>query len=88
MEVMHSNNIHTLGLGVRYLHDVRDIDGATFSTIQGDDYVVFRLFADYQLTDVIKLIGRVENLMDEDYEEVDGYPALGRTIFAGLGFQF
>ena len=88
IEVKHSNNIHTLGLGVRYLHDVRDIDGATFSTIQGDDYVVFRLFADYQLTDVIKLIGRVENLMDEDYEEVDGYPALGRTIFAGLGFHF
>ena len=48
----------------------------------------YRLVADFQLTDVIKLFGRVENLMDEDYEEADGYPALGRTIFAGLGFQF
>ena len=87
-ELKYSTQIHTFGLGVRYLHDVRDIDGATFSIIEGDDYVVLRLFADFQLTNVIKLFGRVENLMDEDYEEADGYPALGRTIFAGLGFQF
>jgi outer membrane cobalamin receptor len=34
------------------------------------------------------LFGRIENLMDEDYEEVDGYPALGRAVYAGLGFSF
>jgi len=26
--------------------------------------------------------------MDEDYEEVDGYPALGRAVYAGLRFSF
>ena len=56
-----------------------DIDGATFSTITGDDYAIMRLFGDYQITETIKLVGRIENLMDENYEEVDGYPALGRA---------
>ena len=56
--------------------------------ISGDDYAILRLFGDYQITNAIKLVGRIENLMDEDYEEVDGYPALGRAIYAGLGFSF
>ena len=47
-----------------------------------------RLFGDYQITETIKLVGRIENLMDENYEEVDGYPALGRAVHAGLSFSF
>ena len=84
--IKQSSDMHTLGLGLKYLHDVMDIDGATFARISGDDYAILRLFGDYQITDAIKLFGRIENLMDEDYEEVDGYPALGRAIYAGLGF--
>ena len=86
--IKHTSDMHTLGLGLKYLHDVMDIDGATFARISGDDYAILRLFGDYQITDAIKLFGRIENLMDEDYEEVDGYPALGRAIYAGLGFSF
>ena len=86
--VKYSSDKHTLGVGLKYLHDVIDIDGATFARISGDDYAILRLFGDYQITDAIKLFGRIENLMDEDYEEVDGYPALSRSIYAGLGFSF
>ena len=86
--IKQSSDMHTLGLGLKYLYDVMDIDGATFDRISGDNYAILRLFGDYQITDAIKLVGRIENLMDEDYEEVDGYPALGRAIYAGLGFSF
>ena len=86
--IKHASDMHTLGLGLKYLHDVMDIDGANFARISGDDYAILRLFGDYQITDAIKLVGRIENLMDEDYEEVDGYPALGRAIYAGFGFSF
>ena len=86
--VMYSNDISALGLGLNFVHDVMDIDGGTFSTIEGDDYAIVRLFADYQISEGIKLFGRIENLMDEYYEEVDGYPALGRAVYAGLGFSF
>ena len=86
--VQHANDMSTLGLGLKFVHDVMDIDGGNFSTIEGDDYAIVRLFADYQISEGIKLFGRIENLMDEDYEEVDGYPALGRAVYAGLRFSF
>ncbi|MAH26154.1 MAG: hypothetical protein CMI19_04285 [Opitutae bacterium] len=86
--VQHANDISTLGLGLKFVHDVMDIDGGNFTTIEGDDYAIVRLFADYQISEGIKLFGRIENLMDEDYEEVDGYPALGRAVYAGLRFSF
>ena len=86
--VQHANNERTLGIGLKLINDVMDIDGATFSTITGDDDAIMRLFGDYQITETIKLVGRIENLMDENYEEVDGYPALGRAIHAGLSFSF
>jgi len=86
--VQHVNDMSSLGLGLKFVHDVMDIDGGNFSTIEGDDYAIVRLFADYQISEGIKLFGRIENLMDEDYEEVDGYPALGRAVYAGLRFSF
>ena len=86
--VQHVNDMSSLGLGLKFVHDVMDIDGGNFSTIERDDYAIVRLFADYQISEGIKLFGRIENMMDEDYEEVDGYPALGRAVYAGLRFSF
>ena len=86
--VQHANDFSTLGLGLKFVQDVMDIDGGNFSTIEGDDYAIVRLFGDYKISEEIKLFGRIENLMDEGYEEVDGYPALGRAVYAGLGFSF
>jgi len=86
--VQHANDISTLGLGLKFVQDVLDIDGGTFSTIEGDDFAILRLFGDYQISEGINLFGRIENLMNEEYEEVEGYPALGRAVYAGLGFSF
>ncbi len=86
--LQHSSDAKALGLGLNFIHDVKDLDGATFATIDEDDYVVLRLFGDYRVTDTVQLTGRVENLLDKKYEEADGYPALGRAIYAGLRFSF
>jgi outer membrane cobalamin receptor len=34
------------------------------------------------------VFGRVENLTDEQYAEVFGYPNQGRAFYAGLQLQF
>jgi len=86
--VQHANDKSILGLGLKVVQDVMDIDGGNFSTIGGDDYAILRLFGNYKISEGINLFGRIENLMDQDYEEVDGYPALGRAMYAGLGFSF
>ena len=53
-----------------------------------EDYVTFRLFGNYQISDDLIFNARIENLFDEEYEEVIGYPALGRAVHAGLTYNF
>lgn len=40
--------------------------------------------ASYKVTDQVEVFGRISNLFDEDYEDVDGYAAQGRVGFIGL----
>ena len=47
-------------------------------------FTVVNLAAGYDLTDNIRLTGRVVNLFDRDYSEVWGYATQGRTAYAGL----
>ena len=53
-----------------------------------DDYVLLNLNGDVGLTDRIELFGRVENLLDEEYEEVFSFTTPGRTAYAGLRARF
>jgi vitamin B12 transporter len=53
-----------------------------------EDYTVLRLACEYRVTDFCSLFGRVENLTDEKYAEVNGFPALGRTFYGGLRLRF
>jgi vitamin B12 transporter len=38
----------------------------------------------WKVTKGIELFGRIENLFDRRYEEILGFPALGRGAMAGL----
>ncbi len=86
--LQHSTQSHSLGAGLTWSNDVIDIDGGNFTNIKGDDYLVLRLFGNHQINDEINVFGRIENLLDKEYEEVDGYPALGRGFYVGLKFSF
>ena len=86
--LQHSTQVKTIGVGLTWLHDTIDLDGSTFSRIKGEDYTVVRLYGDRQINESIKFFGRIENLLDEEYDEADGYPALGCQAYAGLRFIF
>jgi len=49
---------------------------------------VVRLFADYEINQNFKLIGRIENLTDEQYSEVFGFPNPGRSFYGGISLRF
>ena len=53
-----------------------------------DDYVLVSAAASYQLEPGIELFGRVENLLDQDYQEVFGYETAGVAAFAGVRFTY
>lgn len=52
------------------------------------DYATARLFTSYALRPDLLLKFRVENLLNKSYEEAYGYPALPRSVFAGIEWRF
>lgn len=53
-----------------------------------DAYTLVNVGGSYKLNDHLEAYGRVENLFDEEYEEVFGYNAPGRTAFVGMRGSF
>ena len=49
-----------------------------------DPFVLLRLAGSWQLADGVELTGRIENLLDETYQQAISYGAPGRAAYAGL----
>lgn len=52
------------------------------------EYVLVNLNANYKLTGNVTVFARVENLIDEDYEEVFSYRTQGRAAYGGVRVAF
>ena len=78
----------TAGTGVAFVADRRDVDAKTFDYIAAEDYTVVRVYADYKISDALHLKARIENLLNEKYEEVNGYPALGFGAYGSVTWKF
>ena len=72
-----------LGLNVRLSHDAEDVDGTEL-----DDYELVDINASFIVGRGLQVYGRVENLMDEDYEEVPTYNTAGTAAYAGMRYSF
>jgi vitamin B12 transporter len=78
----------TAGSGLTIVAKRRDIDALTYSQIDGEDYTVARVYATWQATPQLALKARLENVLNEKFEEVNGYPALGFGAFGGVEWKF
>ncbi|MEZ6030846.1 MAG: TonB-dependent receptor [Hyphomonadaceae bacterium] len=76
-----------INLGVSYTGDSVDTDFGTFLPTPVDAYTLVRLGASYKLSDTVELYGRVENLLDEEYEEVIGYRGAPQAAYVGIRFR-
>ena len=52
------------------------------------DYTVVRFAAEWKVTSWFQLFGRIENLTNQHYSEVLGFPALSRSFYGGAKLQF
>lgn len=79
-------NRGTVFVDAVYNGEMKDFDFSVSPTrrVTLSDYIMVNAGADYQLTDTFQLFGRVENLLDQDYEEVYGFNTQGVTAFAGF----
>lgn len=53
-----------------------------------DSYWLTTLAASYQLSPGVEVYGRVENALNDSYQEAYGYATAGATVFAGMRFSY
>lgn len=53
-----------------------------------DGYTLVDLRAAYDVSEWLQVYGRVENLLDEEYQTTRRYGSLGRGVFAGVRWNF
>ena len=71
-------------LATRWVGERDDLDPLSFARARNDDYWVADAAVTWQASGRLAPFARIENLSDESYEEVLGFPAPGRTLIAGL----
>ena len=76
------------GVGAVFAAHRRDVNARTFAQIDQEDYTVTRVYAAWQVNARLTVKARLENLLGERYEEVNGYPALGFGAFGGVEWKF
>ncbi len=76
------------GAGATFAAHRRDVNARTFAQIDQEDYTVTRIYAAWQVTKRLAIKARLENLLDENYEQVNGYPSLGFGAFGGVEWKF
>lgn len=77
-----------LGASVTAVADREDIHAETYGRIDGEDYSIARVYAAWNVNDKLTLKARVENALDERYEQVHGYPQPGVGAYVGIERKF
>lgn len=75
--------------GANWVADREDfLNVPPFNQPDLEDYFIVRLAASWQIHRHVRLLARMENVFDEQYEEVRDYPALDRAIYGGFEISF
>jgi vitamin B12 transporter len=53
-----------------------------------EDYSFVNIAAEYDIAPHFSVFGRIDNLANEHYSEVFGFPALGRAAYGGVKLRF
>jgi vitamin B12 transporter len=77
-------------LAVIYVGKRNDTDFTVYPPriIKLDRYTLVNLSASYDITKNFQLFGRIENLLDKEYEEAKGFGTLGLSFFGGIKLNF
>ncbi len=80
-------NRGNFNIGVKYNGKQTDFAFDRFfnrSIVELEDYVLLNLAASYEIYNHVELFARVENLLDEDYQEVYTYSSKGIAGYGGI----
>jgi vitamin B12 transporter len=72
------------GAEARFVGSRDDLDAVSGNRVGMPAYAVFYLTARYQVSKDFRVFGRVDNLLDRAYEEINGFGTPGRSFFLGV----
>jgi vitamin B12 transporter len=75
-----------VGAGVHSVIDRESVSGSTATPIE--DYTTVRLFTSYELRKGVLFKLRVENALNDKYQENPGWPALPIGVYGGVELDF
>lgn len=84
-------NKGNLNVGVQYNGKQTDFAFDEFfsrSIVELEDYTLLNIAASYQIVEQVELFARLENLLDEDYQEVYSYASQGIAGYGGIRMSF
>ena len=75
-----------LNSSLNYVDEQIDSDFSTFPAgeVKLDDYFLVNIGGSYRVTENFNLYARINNLLDDSYQDVYGFETLGQTIYAGI----
>jgi len=89
VDVVHEFGARVIsGVGIVHVAQREDVHARTFRVVDGEDYTVVRWHGSWQVRPRLAFKARLENLLDEAYEDVNGYPATGLGGYAGIEWRF
>ncbi len=74
----------TLSLAATYTGRRKDIDARSFENRTMAGYTTVHVAGTFRLTPRLDLFARVENLLDREYRDPDGFESRPRALFAGI----
>jgi vitamin B12 transporter len=78
-------NIH---LNINYRGSTDDTDFSSYTPVKNDAVTLVTLASNYQLNEKIQFFGRINNLLDENYETVYGYNTARIGMYGGIRVTF
>ena len=83
--------VSRLGINLAIYYNGRAEDARSFSPDRGqklDGYTIVHLGLSFDVSERLRVFGRVENLFDDDYQEVTSYGSVGRSYYGGAELRF
>jgi vitamin B12 transporter len=77
-----------VNLSAQYVADNIDTNFGTFTAVTLDPYWLVNVAAAYRVAPGVEIFGRVENLLDANYQEVYGFETAGVAAYAGVRFTY
>ncbi len=78
----------TLSLFFVYVGKRKDFDDLNWVVVENPAYKLVNFMARYRVWKDLEVFFRADNILNENYQDIFGYPSPGRTLYGGMEFGF